>query len=71
MIWARVKRRWAQNHPTPDQLEALQAREQADRQLENANDMHAEALSLAETLRQVRQRNHFGQSLENLNWSKQ
>ena len=70
MIWARVRRRWAQSHPTPDQLEALQAREQADRQLETANDMHAEALSMAETLRQIRQRNHFGQSLENLNWSK-
>lgn len=51
-------------------VEALQAREQADRQLESANSMHAEALSLAETLRQIRQRNHFGQSLENLNWSK-
>jgi hypothetical protein len=49
----------------------LQAREQADRQLEDATTMHAEALSLAETLRQIRQRNHFGQSLENLNWSKQ
>jgi hypothetical protein len=49
----------------------LQAREHADRQLENANDLHAEALSLAETLKQIRQRNHFGQSLENLNWSKQ
>ena len=64
MIW-RGKRR----HPTPDQVEALQAREHADRQLESANEMHAEALSLAETLKQIRQRNHFGQSLENLNWS--
>ena len=51
-------------------MEALQAREQADRQLEAAHDAHAEALSLTETLRQIRQRNHFGQSLENLNWSK-
>ena len=50
-------------------MEALQARESADRQLETANDVHAEAVSLAESLRQIRQRNHFGQSLENLNWS--
>ena len=66
MMWKRKRK-----HPSPGQVEALQAREQADRQLETANDMHAEALSLAETLRQIRQRNHFGQSLENLNWSKQ
>ena len=65
MIWDRWKRR----HPTPALLEALQARESADRQLETANDVHAEAVSLAETLKQIRQRNHFGQSLENLNWS--
>jgi len=65
-MWKRKRK-----HPSPGQVEALQAREQADRQLETANDMHAEALSLAETLRQIRQRNHFGQSLENLNWSKQ
>jgi len=49
----------------------LQAREQADRQLETANDVHEEALTLAEKLTQIRARNHFGQSLENLNWSKQ
>ena len=67
MIWDRWKRR----HPTPDQLAALQAREQADRQLETANDVHEEALTLAEKLTQIRARNHFGQSLENLNWSKQ
>ena len=67
MMWGNWKRR----HPSPSQVEALQAREQADRQLEAANDMHAEALSLAEALRQIRARNHFGQSLENLNWSKQ
>jgi len=65
VIWDRWKRR----HPNPALLEALQARESADRQLETANDVHAEAVSLAETLRQIRQRNHFGQSLENLNWS--
>lgn len=65
MIWDRWKRR----HPNPALMEALQARESADRQLETANDVHAEAVSLAETLRQIRQRNHFGQSLENLNWS--
>lgn len=67
MMWDRWKRR----HPSVDQVAALQAREQADRQLEYANDKHAEALTLAETLKQIRQRNHFGQSLENLNWSKQ
>ena len=67
MMWGK----WKRMHPTPDQLEALQAREHADRQLETANDMHAEALSLAEALKQIRQRNHFGKPLENLNWSKQ
>ena len=67
MIWDRWKRR----HPTPEQVAALQAREQADRQLETAHEAHVEALSFAETLRQIRQRNHFGQSLENINWSKQ
>jgi hypothetical protein len=65
MNWKRLKRR----HPSPSQLEALQAREQADRQLESAHGRHEEALSLAEKLGQIRQRNHFGQSLENLNWS--
>ena len=66
MIWERWKRR----HPTPALIEALQASEDADRQLKVASDVHAEAVSLAETLKQIRQRNHFGQSLENLNWSK-
>jgi hypothetical protein len=63
--------RWKRTPPPPPQLEALHAREQANRQLENANQQHADALTFAETLRQIRQRNHFGQSLENLNWSKQ
>ena len=67
MIWGRLKKR----QPTPELVEALQASEYADRQLESANNVHAEAVTLAETLRQIRQRNHFGQSLENLNWSKQ
>lgn len=67
MIWVWWKRR----HPSPAQVEALQAREQADRQLESADEVHEEALSIVESLRQIRARNHFGQSLENLNWSKQ
>lgn len=67
MKWIRRPRK----HPSAEQVEALQAREDADRQLESAHTMHEEALSLTETLRQIRQRNHFGQSLENLNWSKQ
>jgi len=66
-MWGRKRRR----HPAPGMVEALHAREDADRQLESANDMHAEAMSLVEALREIRQRNHFGQSLENLNWSKQ
>jgi hypothetical protein len=67
VIWGR----WKKRQPTPELVEALQASEYADRQLESANNVHAEAVTLAETLRQIRQRNHFGQSLENLNWSKQ
>lgn len=63
--------RWKRRTPPPAQVEALHARETAARQLESANAAHAEAVTLAETLRQIRQRNHFGQSLENLNWSKQ
>lgn len=66
MIWKRRKPK----PPTAGQLEAIEAREHADRQLANAQDMHAEALSIAQTLRDIRKRNHFGQSLENLNWSK-
>ncbi|QFG09566.1 hypothetical protein HYQ00_gp22 [Arthrobacter phage TripleJ] len=62
---------WKPKPPPPSQVEALHARELATRQLESANERHAEAITLAETLRQIRQRNHFGQSLENLNWSKQ
>jgi len=62
---------WKRRHPTPGQLEALQAREHAGRQLEDAERLHAQAVSIAESLKQIRQRNHFGQSLENLNWSKQ
>lgn len=69
-MWKRLKRSMRPN-PSPEAIEALQAREHAARQLESAENMHAEALTLAETLRQIRQRNHFGQSLENLNWSKQ
>lgn len=65
-----MRKRWKRKHPSNEQVAGLQAREHADRQLESANDMHEEALTLAETLRQIRQRNHFGQSLENLNWSK-
>lgn len=67
MKWKRFRRK----HPTPGQVEALQARENAGRELESAHAKYEEAESLAETLRQIRQRNHFGQSLENLNWSKQ
>lgn len=71
MMWRRVWRKVKHRRPTPGQIEALQAREHADRQLQQATTTHAEALALAEKLRQIRQRNHFGQSLENLNWSKQ
>ena len=63
-------RRWRKK-PRPEHVEAMHAREHADRQLESALAQQEAALSLAETLRQIRQRNHFGQSLENLNWSKQ
>ena len=63
--------RWRRKPPPPAHVEAMHAREHAARQLESANEALADALSLAEALRQIRQRNHFGQSLENLNWSKQ
>lgn len=66
MRWVRLKRKVA----PASQVEAMEAQEQAQQQLEDAHDMHAEALTLVETLRQIRQRNHFGQSLENINWSK-
>ena len=64
-------RRWKKKLPPPEHVEALHAREHADREVEDALEQHAAALSFMETLRQIRQRNHFGQSLENLNWSKQ
>jgi len=63
--------RWKRKPPPPAQVEALHAREHAARQLESAAAAHDEAVSLVEKLREIRQRNHFGQSLENLNWSKQ
>lgn len=66
MRWIGRKRKVAQ----ASQVEAIEAQEHAQQQLEDAHDMHAEALTLVETLRQIRQRNHFGQSLENINWSK-
>jgi hypothetical protein len=45
-------------------VEALKAKEQAERQLEQAHAQHEEALSLAEKVRQIRKTNHFGPSLE-------
>jgi hypothetical protein len=64
-------RRWGKKKPPPEHVEAMHAREHADRQLASALEQRTAALSLAEKLTQIRQRNHFGQSLENLNWSKQ
>ena len=62
---------WRKRKVAPaSQVEAIEADQQAQQQLEDAHDMHDEALTLVETLRQIRQRNHFGQSLENINWSK-
>jgi hypothetical protein len=60
MIWKRRKRK----NPSPDQLEALRAKVHAELQLKQAEAQHADALSLADKLRQVREKNHFGPSLE-------
>lgn len=60
MMWPRRKRK----DPPPAQVEALKAKEQAERQLEQAHTQHEEALSVAGKLRQIRKTNHFGPSLE-------
>ena len=66
MIWPSRKRR----KPTPDQVEALRAKVQADLQLKNAQRSHTNALNLVDSLREIRSKNHFGETLENLNWGR-
>ena len=67
MMWPRRKRK----KPTPEQVDALQAKVYADLQLKNVKRKHADALDLVERLREIRERNHFGETLERLNWGKQ
>ena len=64
-------RRRKHDPPPPTQVEAIEAVAAAQRELDDAHRMHEAALTLTDKLAQIRQRNHFGQSLENLNWSKQ
>lgn len=66
LIWPSRKRK----KPTPDQLEALAAKEHAEAQLEHAERQHAAAISLVVSLREIRRRNHFGETLQNLNWGR-
>ena len=67
MIWPRRKRK----KPTPEQVDALRARVHAELQQRNANRQHIDAQSLVDRLREIREENHFGQTLESLNWGKQ
>ena len=67
MMWPRRKRR----KPTPEQVDALRARIHAELQMRNAQRQQAHAASLVERLREIREENHFGQTLESLNWGKQ
>ena len=66
-MWPRRKRR----RPTPDQIDALRAKVHADLQLKNAERRHVDAMTLVDRLREIREENHFGQTLESLNWGKQ
>ena len=66
MIWPSRKRR----KPTPDQVEALRAKVQADLQLKNAQRSHVNAQHLVDSLREIRKQNHFGETLEGLNWGR-
>lgn len=60
MRWMRRKRK----PPTPEQIDAKRAVVHAELQLRNAQKSHTEAVDLAKTLREIRETNHFGQSLE-------
>ena len=66
MMWPQRKRK----KPTPDQVEALRAKVQADLQLKHAERQHSAALNLVDSLREIRSKNHFGETLENLNWGR-
>jgi hypothetical protein len=66
MIWPRRRRK----KPTTEQVAALRARAQAELQYRKAEREHAAALTLVEALREIREKNHFGSTLESLNWGK-
>ena len=60
MMWPRRKRKG----PTPDQMEALRAKVHAELQHRKALDEQVRAGALAGRLREIRERNHFGESLD-------
>lgn len=60
MKWLRRKRKG----PSPDQMEALRAKVHADIQYRKALAEQERAGVLAGRLREIRERNHFGESLD-------
>jgi hypothetical protein len=64
---------WFKRKPDQREAKAIAANIEADltfkqaaQELRDVRDVHAEALSLAMKLHQIRERNHFGESLEGL-----
>jgi len=58
--------KWLQRKPNAPSPEVLAAKIQADIVHKAAQEGHQEALSLTQKLHQIRERNHFGESLEGL-----
>ena len=60
MIWPRRRKT---KEPSP---EILAAKIDAEIELQAAQEAHVKAISLTQKLHQIRERNHFGESLEGL-----
>ena len=58
--------KWPKRKPNAPSVEVLAAKIQADIEHKAAQDQHQEALTLTQKLHQIRERNHFGESLEGL-----
>lgn len=58
--------KWMRRKPLPPSPEVLAAKIQADLDHKQAEAQHQEALTLTQKLHQIRERNHFGESLEGL-----
>lgn len=66
MTWFRRKPDEREERAIAANLEADQSLAQAENQLLDASKEHARAVTLTQKLHQIRERNHFGESLEGL-----